>query len=121
MLAIANATPGRQRRIADVNRILSEFGLAARLTRPGGRAQVADQPLTHNVRLQQLPGGISFWSFRDWELVTVSGEAAASADVAQNGRIFAVDGRMLVSSDKRVAGEFRQLLTNAVLWLAGKQ
>ncbi len=121
LLAIANVSVRYQRRMPPFNRILAEFGLAARMTRPGGAAEVADQPLTKLVRLQRLPAGLSIWGFDDWELINVGNEAVASAQLSQNGRILVLDGGMLVAADRRVAGEFKQLLGNAVLWLIGKE
>jgi len=121
LLAIANLNGRHQRRMPPFNRILAEFGLAARMARPAGAAEVADQPLTKLVRLQRLPQGLSIWGFDDWELVSVGNEAVASAQLSQNGRVFVLDGGMLVAADRRVAGEFKQLLGNAVLWLIGKE
>ncbi len=121
LLAIANISGSHQRRLPAFNRILAEFGLAARMTRPGGDAQVADAVLTRLVRLQRLPAGLSIWGFNDWELVKVGDETVASAQVSQSGRVFVLDGGMLVADERRVAGEFKQLLGNAVLWLIGKE
>lgn len=121
LLAVANAAPAYQLRMVSLNNILAEFGLAVRLTRPGGRAIVADLPLTRLVSLQQLPPGISVWGFNDWQLVRVGNEAAASAQLHHNGRVVVLDGTMLIATDNRVATEFRQLLTNAVQWLTGQQ
>lgn len=121
LLAVANATSSRQSRMVSFNRILSEFGLAVRLTRLGGRAQVADLPLTRLVSLRDLPPGISVWGFNDWKLISAAGESAASAQVYQNGRVVVLDGTLLVASDHRVAAETRQLLTNALWWLTGRE
>ncbi len=121
LLAIANSSAKDMARFASFNRILSEFGLAVRLTRPEGRAEVAETLITDGIHLQDVPKGISIWSFNDWELVTVDNEAIASAYTSNNGKIFVIDGSLLLAEDTRVSGEWRQLLSQGLNWLLGRQ
>ncbi len=121
LLAVAYAQPKTQLRMTQFNKILGEFGLAAKLTRPKGRAVVVDQPITRGVHLVELDGGIGIWGFGDWQLVTVEGESVASAMVAGSGRVVVIDGGVLLSSNEREATEFAQLLSQALAWLTGSQ
>jgi len=120
LLAVATASHYTQKRLVALNRILAEFGLAVRFARLAGRAHIATQPLTKGVNLQQIPGGISVWGFDDWELVAVGNESVASATLCAQGRVFVMDGGILVADDKRTSEESKQLLGNAVMWLIGE-
>lgn len=121
LLAVAYAQPKTQLRMPQFNKILGEFGLAAKLTRPKGRAVVIEQPITRGVHLVDVGSGIGIWGFGDWELVTVEGESVASAMVAGSGRVVIIDGGLLLSSNEREATEFAQLLSQALAWLTGSQ
>ncbi len=117
LLAVANAQPRTQLRMVELNRILGEFGLAAKLTRPKGRAVVVEQPLTSGVGLQDIDAGIGIWGFGDLQLVTVAGESVASIMTVGDGRVFAIDGRILLSRDRRAVTEFGQLVSQVLQWL----
>lgn len=119
LLVLAHARPDSQLRMVQINRILSEFGLAAKLSRPEGRAVVIEQPLTDGINLLDVGKGIGIWGFGDWELVTVQGESIASVMLADGGRVFVCDGGRLISDDQREAGEFEQLVSQALQWLTG--
>lgn len=121
LLAVAYAQPKTQLRMTQFNRILGEFGLAAKLTRPKGRAVLVEHPITRGVHLVGVEDGIGIWGFGDWELVTVEGEAIASVMVAGAGRVFILDGGVLLSGKERESAEAARLLSQALVWLTGAQ
>ncbi|MFO7947945.1 MAG: hypothetical protein R6V19_14165 [Armatimonadota bacterium] len=120
LLALASTDSGTQWPMQYFNRILSEFKVAASMTRPGGKAQMMRGPFTERVQFDTLPGGIGIWGFDDIEIVKAGKQTVASAVTPGDGRVFIMDAKMLWNKDKRVQREFGQLLRNAVSWLTEK-
>lgn len=124
LLVLPYAQDATVKQLANLNRLLGEFGIAVTYGRPAGEAQVREHPVTEGLSgFTRVPAGSAVWAYAQWPLVTVGEAAVASAHLVGNGRVIVLDGSLLVRpADSKAADSSTpaaRLLQAAIRWLTG--
>ena len=124
LLALGSCREGDTSKLSAFNRLLAEFGVSLTWARPGGEVKFRKHAATRDLPASAMaPPGCAVWAFSDRPLVSGSAGDLATALQVDHGRLVVMDAATLVA-DKTIptasTQAFRQLVTGAIRWLAGK-
>jgi len=120
LLVLPHATNRTNMRLVNVNKILTEFGMAVTLGRGSGEGDVASTDLTADLgEISKLPGGVLIVGYRGVGLVQCREEDVVRVLQDESGRMAVADPMPLLRkyADEKTTAAWAKLLSRLVNWL----